>query len=1071
MQRFQYKPIDLSKHAIRVVRLCKGSYTERIRCELFEAYLDQIEGVPYEAVSYTWGNQSNEAPILLDGKEFVITSNLFEALSCLRLTDQDRILWIDALCIDQENDLEKGHQVSRMKTIYEYAEQVIIWLGLSNSYIDELMDSAQELGRRDLSGIGETSWLWMWQMMMKRGRGYDTNFVSRRLAGLQELSRRAWFRRVWIIQEVAVAKRATIRCGWKSVSTRIFAFLPQLMEQAMDAHVQAVLDVMPGPSKRNEHSWWSRDRSLMSLLAKFRYSESKDPRDSVYALLGISSDFCDDTVVSPDYQLPLVEMVQNVVWALLFNEALDRSKYTLPAWNKTQFLDSLDNIYGAVLDWAISELELPVLVRLETCTHKVGFRDRMPLHSLIKAHATPDVVRAFLNLANPDVNLLDEEGQTPLNLAVAGKHVSVFKLLMAHEHIKVNQETSDGHTPLNLAAAERHIHMFEMLVQRHDIDINHVDCKGDTPLNTAVGRGDEIGVETLLRHDDIDVNRIGSNGQTPLFSALGQQQPTVVSMLLRHEKIKTPEIGSAELQLLHEAISSRDKVVLSAYMAMCWNEGMSSRVRQHSISVAIVQALAAGHLGAIRMLLNKFAPVDRGPVAERAIHVASWKPWGAPRTPLSAAVMNRHEEAIELLLQRGAQTYVSAFAGATPLMNAVKMNQFRVVELLLESGADIDESGANGQTPLCSAVIFNNYEMIRLLLRRGANVNRACSYGDSSTPWSPADKERKLSVIQLFLDHGIHVETINTEGMTPLGFAIRACHWSSVLALLGAGASVDQVGQYSIVSLLRLLIRPCLYCRFVMQAPPTWICRDARWNPHTIAIVSMCASKLQTERHGFQTILSAVVKRGVEPLSNWLEFDDCEKEQVEPYTHFSTNSDTSGKQSQDVKCTLKITLEGASNECIQIFPYLLRYTANTEARDMGGETLLWMAVCRRSTGLVQVLLMHDADVETPDEKYGMSPLWVAALLGFDDIIRMLLAKGASIERACLNGHTPLSVAAEKGCRKAVKVLLEHGANRNVRDAQGRTPLEAALENGHEDIVDILQAYWVVMLGADEKFHF
>lgn len=570
MEKFKYKPIDLSSDAIRIVRLCRGYHTEGIRCELFEAYLDQIEGVSYEAVSYTWGTQSKEATILLDGKEALVTGNLFAALSCLRLAGEDKILWIDALCIDQENDLEKGHQVSRMKLIYEYAERVIIWLGPSNDDIDVLMDSARELERRDLHQMGKTSWPEIWQAMMSRSKDFGSDFVSRRLTGLQELLRRAWFRRVWIIQEVAVANRATIRCGWRSVPTRIFALLPQLMQQDVDPHVQAVLDVMPGPSRRNQNSWWSKERNLMSLLAKFRDSESKDHRDFVYALLGISSDFCDNTIVAPNYQLTLVEMIQNIVWALLFNEALDRSKYTLPAWNKAKFLASLNNIYGAVLDWAISEGALAVLVRLETRKH--GVQDRMPLHSLLKAHATSDLIGEFLTLANPDVNCVDEEGQTPLNIVVAGRYVSVFELLLAHKNIDVNQENRDGSTPLNTAAAHGNIHLFEPLIQRHDIDINHENDLGDSPLNTAVTRGDEMGVEMLLKCNIIDVNHVGSNGQTPLSSALSGQEYAIIDMLLKYENIEAPNISGPDLQVLQEAIDSRDSVALSALVAAYWNE-------------------------------------------------------------------------------------------------------------------------------------------------------------------------------------------------------------------------------------------------------------------------------------------------------------------------------------------------------------------------------------------------------------------------------------------------------------------------------------------------------------------
>lgn len=142
MPTFSYSPIDLSRDAIRLVRLYKGSFHQEFRCELVETFLSELDGVPYEALSYTWGGNSleeNGAEILLNGQEVSITENLRDALRCLRLQDCDRMLWVDALCIDQANNKEKGHQVGQMRLVYEKAEQVLVWLGPSSDDTESLM--------------------------------------------------------------------------------------------------------------------------------------------------------------------------------------------------------------------------------------------------------------------------------------------------------------------------------------------------------------------------------------------------------------------------------------------------------------------------------------------------------------------------------------------------------------------------------------------------------------------------------------------------------------------------------------------------------------------------------------------------------------------------------------------------------------------------------------------------------------------------------------------------------------------------------------------------------------------
>lgn len=101
---YEYNRIDLATDAIRLVRLLKGDKDHPIECEIFETYLHQAEGVPYEALSYVWGTRHSEEMISVDGCLFEVTENLYQALVYLRRSDEDRVLWIDAICIDQSHN-------------------------------------------------------------------------------------------------------------------------------------------------------------------------------------------------------------------------------------------------------------------------------------------------------------------------------------------------------------------------------------------------------------------------------------------------------------------------------------------------------------------------------------------------------------------------------------------------------------------------------------------------------------------------------------------------------------------------------------------------------------------------------------------------------------------------------------------------------------------------------------------------------------------------------------------------------------------------------------------------------
>lgn len=354
--QYKYRRIDLATDAIRLVRLLNGYLDDSIECELFETYLSQVEGVPYEALSYTWGDSPEKYEIFINGRKALVKENLHAALLALRQPDEDRLLWIDAICIDQDNHREKGHQVGQMRQIYENAEQVVIWLGPSNHEIDLLMNVARQWDyqtRQQREAHHTKGWVDSWMTLTANETGplKEKLTIGRRNA-LKELLDRPWFSRVWILQEVASAKRATILCGWKALPSRGFSLLPSLLNLYVAPHTQAVLDILPG--YRRQETWWGKKQNLETLLLKFGTSKATDPRDNIYALLGIASDARASNSLCPNYEISLGHAIHNTISFLLFQDTYDPSIHPLPEIGSfPKFLRILPRLHDYILGWAL----------------------------------------------------------------------------------------------------------------------------------------------------------------------------------------------------------------------------------------------------------------------------------------------------------------------------------------------------------------------------------------------------------------------------------------------------------------------------------------------------------------------------------------------------------------------------------------------------------------------------------------------------------------------------------------------------------------------------------------------
>ena len=128
-----YQPVSLAHPEVelRLAILLPASHYCSVHCELITVTPCLLEAyeVEFEALSYCWGKEIATNTIFINGKSHQVTPNLEHALRCLRYRFHRRLLWIDAICIDQSNLQERGKQVKRMDQIYRFAKQVNVWLG------------------------------------------------------------------------------------------------------------------------------------------------------------------------------------------------------------------------------------------------------------------------------------------------------------------------------------------------------------------------------------------------------------------------------------------------------------------------------------------------------------------------------------------------------------------------------------------------------------------------------------------------------------------------------------------------------------------------------------------------------------------------------------------------------------------------------------------------------------------------------------------------------------------------------------------------------------------------------
>ncbi|KAI1776290.1 heterokaryon incompatibility protein-domain-containing protein [Hypoxylon cercidicola] len=355
MDEYNYDDCPLQKGRIRILLLKPDADRNGdIVVELLSCSIDELARIPdyypFTALSYNWGDEDASRDVFVGmgadnpkpesdeitklvtllqrrPKRFKVKPTLHEFLREFRDSTKEVGLWVDCFCINQKDSQEKSDQVSKIATVYSTAAKVSIWLGPADE--DGKTDRAMDFIRSILqAGTGEIF----------------TRDYARAWSELIYLMRRTWFSRRWMVQEVALAKEAEVRCGSKRIHWRDFSDAVSIFtlnfdtilkiiksELGLDQCLEGITDMRPLNAQILVDLLSNPLQSLESLASSLSTFSVSDPRDTVYTLLSLAKENSKlpqkpkrYALPEPDYGINLLQVYTKFVqWCVQESESLD----------------------------------------------------------------------------------------------------------------------------------------------------------------------------------------------------------------------------------------------------------------------------------------------------------------------------------------------------------------------------------------------------------------------------------------------------------------------------------------------------------------------------------------------------------------------------------------------------------------------------------------------------------------------------------------------------------------------------------------------------------------------------
>lgn len=255
-----------------------GNCTQQPRCFLKHAIFG--ERPKYNAVSYTWGNEADQQPIVIDDRSFLVTKNLYKALICLQQQSvTEYVFWVDAICINQDDIAERNRQLTIMPYIYERAKLVVIWLRNDELISPPIWPDPEKISPFEMSG----------HTQQYKDQRSLFNY-------LMIVCSNEYWKRLWIIQEIGKARKLTIFFGQKLIDWQRFLetitldwpYPAWITQGKMEEN--ALSQTVPWSLYYQLRNKYDGAHKLQNLMANHRHALCKEPRDKVYGLVGLATD-------------------------------------------------------------------------------------------------------------------------------------------------------------------------------------------------------------------------------------------------------------------------------------------------------------------------------------------------------------------------------------------------------------------------------------------------------------------------------------------------------------------------------------------------------------------------------------------------------------------------------------------------------------------------------------------------------------------------------------------------------------------------------------------------------------